>query len=147
MPEELENTIGSSPVVQQHKQRETEVTSNLARTMNRVKNRWLSRLRSMTCVVDDRQRVANNLRPIQGARVQRVKVRHSRKQYKELSAIFMGQNIQAHEGSIPTMKFSLDGQYLATAGKDRTVRVWQVVEDPRSNEIDIPDIDPSCISQ
>ncbi|KAL7214062.1 hypothetical protein ACSBR1_026474 [Camellia fascicularis] len=145
MPEELENTIGSSPVVQQHKQRETEVNSNLARTMTRVKNRWLSRLRSMTCVVDDRQGVANNLRPIQGARVQRVKVRHSRKQCKELSALFMGQDIQAHEGSILTMKFSLDGQYLATAGKDRIVRVWQVVEDPRSNEIDIPDIDPSCI--
>ncbi|KAF5949778.1 hypothetical protein HYC85_011771, partial [Camellia sinensis] len=123
MPEELENTIGSSPVVQQHKQRETVVNRNLARTMNRVKNRWLSRLRSMTCVVDDRQGVTNNLRPIQGARVQRVKVFHSRKQCKELFALFMGQNIQAHEGSILTMKFSLDRQFLATAGKDRIVHI------------------------
>ena len=148
-PEECENNICSSSATQQPNQRETEVASNLGGARSRVKNRWLSKLRSMACMVN-RESVTNTLKPahstpIRGPRVQRVKVRHCRRQWKKLSALFMGQDIQAHEGSILTMKFSLDGQYLATAGEDGVVRVWQVVEDARSNEIDIPDIDPSCI--
>ncbi|PSS32980.1 WD repeat-containing protein [Actinidia chinensis var. chinensis] len=140
------DTCSSSSVAQQPKQREAK---NLLGRLNRVKSRWLSGLRSMTCRVD-RRGVANSLRPldsipIQGARVQRVKVHHCKKRWKELSALFIGQDIQAHKGSILTMKFSLDGQHLATAGEDGIVRVWQVVEDVRSNEIDIPDIDPSCM--
>uniref|UniRef100_A0A5B7C380 Uncharacterized protein n=1 Tax=Davidia involucrata TaxID=16924 RepID=A0A5B7C380_DAVIN len=149
MAEEFDNASGSSPPVPQLVLGETEVAGNSVGMMNRVKNRWLSRLRSMTCIVD-RQGRDNNLTPdgsdpIRGARVRRVKVRHCRKRSKELSALFMGQDIQAHDGSILTMKFSLDGQYLASAGEDGVVRVWQVVEDERSNEIDIPDTDPSCI--
>ncbi|KAL7230047.1 hypothetical protein ACSBR2_008565 [Camellia fascicularis] len=148
-PEGFENNFDSSPAVQQSVRRETEVASNLVGMKNRVKNKWLSRLRSMTRI-GDRQGGANNLRPthpnpVRRARVQRVKVRHCRKRWKELSALFMGQDIQAHEGSIFTMKFSLDGQFLATAGEDCIVRVWQVVEDTRSIESDIPDIDPSCV--
>ncbi|KAI8030358.1 WD repeat-containing protein 44 [Camellia lanceoleosa] len=148
-PEEFENNFDSSPAVQQSMRRETEVASNLVGAKNRVKNKWLSRLRSMTRI-GDRQGGANNLRPthpnpVRRARVQRVKVRHCRKRWKELSALFTGQDIQAHKGSIFTMKFSLDGQFLATAGEDCIVRVWQVVEDTRSIESDIPDIDPSCV--
>ncbi|KAA8540065.1 hypothetical protein F0562_026757 [Nyssa sinensis] len=149
MAEKLDNTSGSSPPVQQVIQGDIEVAGNSVGLMNRVKNRWLSRLRSMTCIAD-RQGRAGNLRtngsdPIRGARVKRVKVRQCRKRSKELSALFIGQDIQAHEGSILTMKFSIEGQYLATAGEDGVVRVWKVVEDERSNEVDIPDTDPSCI--
>ncbi|XP_059629000.1 WD repeat-containing protein YMR102C [Cornus florida] len=147
--EEFDNTSGSSASAKQLTQREAEVDCNSSGMMNRGKNRWLSRLRFMTCIMNG-QGKANNLRlnasdPIRGARVQRVRVHHYRKRSKELSALFMGQEIQAHKGSILTMKFSLDGQYLASAGEDGIVRVWQVVEDERSNEVDIPDIDPSCI--
>ena len=43
------------------------------------------------------------------------------------------------------MKFSPNKQYLASAGKDGIVQLWYVVEDERSNELDILEIDPSCL--
>ncbi|XP_019058432.1 PREDICTED: WD repeat-containing protein 44 [Tarenaya hassleriana] len=55
-----------------------------------------------------------------------VKVRQSGYSHKELSALHMSQDIQAHKGAIWTMKFSLDAHWLASAGEDRTVLVWEV---------------------
>ncbi|KAK4366022.1 hypothetical protein RND71_013902 [Anisodus tanguticus] len=139
-----------SPVIQQLGQREFEVNGDAGRKLNVVKRRLISRLRSLTCIVNSRGR-SNNVKvesssPVkQRSRGQRAKVHYRKKRLKELSALFVGQHIQAHEGSILTMKFSVDGQYLASAGEDKIVRVWQVVEDERSNEIDIQDLDPSSM--
>ncbi|XP_078434860.1 uncharacterized protein LOC144705878 isoform X2 [Wolffia australiana] len=41
----------------------------------------------------------------------------------------MYQELFAHKGSITSMKFSLDGAYLATGGDDCAVRVWRIVQE------------------
>ncbi|KAG8037933.1 hypothetical protein GUJ93_ZPchr0024g29071 [Zizania palustris] len=58
----------------------------------------------------------------------RVKVRQYGKSYKELSSLFMNQEIKAHSGSIWSIKFSPDGRYLASAGEDCVIHVWEVLE-------------------
>ncbi|KAG9158033.1 hypothetical protein Leryth_000199 [Lithospermum erythrorhizon] len=117
--------------------------------VKRVQRKWLGRLRSMTCAVnmqkEENTSQTSDPKPVEGVGVRRVKVRHCRKRLKELSALFPGQDIQAHKGLILSMKFSLDGHYLATAGEDKMVKIWKVVEDERSRDIDIPDLDPSCM--
>lgn len=138
----------SSPSSQQVSDREVEDANGLVGTMKRIKKGWANRLRSMSCIID-RQGIADKFRvkdndTFLDSRSQRVKVRQCRKQLKELSALYIQQDIQAHEGAILTMKFSTDGQYFASAGEDGIVRIWQVVEDERS-ELDIPEIDPSCL--
>lgn len=76
---------------------------------------------------DDSQDAAPVSRP--------VKVHTHKKALKEFADLHLRQEIQAHQGAIWTMKFSLDGSYLATAGQDRVVRVWEVlVHNSRSNE-------------
>ncbi|KAL8114094.1 hypothetical protein AgCh_021101 [Apium graveolens] len=57
-----------------------------------------------------------------------VKVRQHGKQYKEYTGLHLCQEIQAHEGSIWTIKFSHDACFLASAGEDRVIHVWEVQE-------------------
>ncbi|XP_022875310.1 WD repeat-containing protein 44-like [Olea europaea var. sylvestris] len=146
---EFDNITRLTNSVQQLREKEFEINGNISKIINKVKVRWLSRFRSLTLMMSGNGR-ADNPRSncpsrVQGTKVQRVRVRHKRKMLKELSALVTGQDIKAHEGSILTIKFSLDGQYLASAGEDKIVRIWQVVEDDRSSDTDIPDVDQSCI--
>lgn len=56
----------------------------------------------------------------------RMMARQNSKRYMEFAALCTGQEIHAHSGFIWTMKFSPDGQYLATGGEDGVVRIWRV---------------------
>ncbi|KAL5672838.1 hypothetical protein ACJX0J_017144, partial [Zea mays] len=74
----------------------------------------------------------------------RVKVRQYGKSYKEFSGLFMNQEIQAHDGSIWSIRFSPDGRYLASAGEDCVIHVWEVSERlSMEGESDAPDRRPS----
>uniref|UniRef100_A0A1J3I360 WD repeat-containing protein 44 n=1 Tax=Noccaea caerulescens TaxID=107243 RepID=A0A1J3I360_NOCCA len=66
---------------------------------------------------------------------ERVRVRQYGKSSKELTALYKTQEIQAHSGSIWSIKFSLDGKYLASAGEDCVIHVWQVVEAEKKGEL------------
>ncbi|VAH49674.1 WD repeat-containing protein 44 isoform X2 [Triticum aestivum] len=65
---------------------------------------------------------------------ERIKVRLYGKSYKELSGLFMNQEVRAHYGPIWSIKFSPDGRYLASAGEDCVIHVWEVLEFERRRE-------------
>ncbi|CAA0818994.1 Transducin/WD40 repeat-like superfamily protein, partial [Striga hermonthica] len=65
---------------------------------------------------------------------EKVRVKHYGKSVKELTALYKSQEIQGHKGSIWSIQFSLDGKYLASAGEDRVIQVWQVVETERKED-------------
>ncbi|KAL3333383.1 hypothetical protein AABB24_033458 [Solanum stoloniferum] len=66
---------------------------------------------------------------------ERVRVRQYGKSCKELTALYKSQEILAHTGAIWTIKFSLDGKYLASAGEDCIIHVWQVTESERKGDL------------
>ncbi|CBI34556.3 unnamed protein product, partial [Vitis vinifera] len=142
--EEFQRTIGLSPLVQQHLQREVEEVSNSVDMKKKVKRGWLRRLGAVACV-RDRQGEAGSTHATVGAKTRRVRVHPYRKRSKELSSLYKGREFAAHRGPILTMKFSLDGHYLASGGEDGIVRVWKIIEDGSSKEVDIQDIDPSSV--
>ncbi|KAG5019414.1 hypothetical protein JHK87_015269 [Glycine soja] len=59
-------------------------------------------------------------------KTRRINVRQNKKRWMELSALYIGQEIRAHKGLIWTMKFSPNGQYLASGGEDGVIRIWRV---------------------
>lgn len=71
----------------------------------------------------------------------RIKVISNRKNFKEFSDLRLVQSIYAHEGVIWAAKFSKSGKYLATAGQDGVVAVWQVDQNRRAGGEQVPDDD------
>ncbi|KAB1215515.1 WD repeat-containing protein 44 [Morella rubra] len=144
--EEFQRIFGPSPLVQHHLQREVGEARYLVRTKKKVKRGWLRTIGAAACIVDTAAlKPDDDIKPTSRTGMQRVRVHPYRKRSKELSSLYAGQEFQAHEGSILTMKFSFDGQYLASAGKDGIVRIWKVIEDERLDDIDVLEIDPSCV--
>lgn len=120
--------------------------SGVPKAIERRRNGWLRRLGLRTGVLDhggdEASTSSSEAEQSRGGRYERVKVRCYRKRSKELSAVYQGQVIKAHDGAILTMKFSPDGQLLASGGEDGVVRVWGVMQ---SEDCKIPMDDPSCV--
>jgi len=101
------------------RQAETLEESNVIDGGKKKKKKWWNKVlnrgkvRSKSGNVDTRK-------PLQ------INVRHNKKSWNEFSAVYTGQEIRAHKGLIWTMKFSPNGQYLATGGEDGVVRIWCV---------------------
>ncbi|KAJ6838286.1 WD repeat-containing protein 44-like [Iris pallida] len=66
---------------------------------------------------------------------ERIRVRHYGKPFKEITGLYLTQEIHAHTGSIWSIKFSLDGKYLASAGEDCVIHVWQVSEREKKGDL------------
>ncbi|KAK7318058.1 hypothetical protein RJT34_02756 [Clitoria ternatea] len=147
--EEFQRDIGMSPLVHRHLQRDSENTRFLGVTKKKMKRGWFRKLDSIVCFVHnqglDHETNCKDFDSVDRTGIQRVRVHPYKKRFKELSSLYTEQEFKAHKGVILTMKFSLDGKYLASGGEDRIVRVWKVVEDERSSELDIVDNDPSNI--
>lgn len=147
--EEFQRSLGLSPLVQQFLRRDSG-NQTISDIKKKVKRGWISRfktLNGLTCKTD-RVKEAANVKPNitnsnMGTSVRKVRVHSTSKNSKELSSLYAGQEFPAHEGSILTMKFSHDGQFLASAGKDGVVRVWKVVEDEIFNQLDGSEFSPS----
>jgi hypothetical protein len=157
--DEFERSLGLSPLVQELMRRESGVAQvdshgehhHDAEISSSKRRSWLKTLKSATYSMRRHKEDQSNYDSERSGRrsgsfdvswgkPQWTKVRHYRKRYKEFTALYMGQEIEAHEGSIWTMKFSLDGRYLASAGQDRVIHVREVMESSRTFGADTPDL-------
>ncbi|XP_057971417.1 uncharacterized protein LOC131160097 [Malania oleifera] len=152
--EEFEKCVGYSPVVKELMRRENvsrnpddgcserKVTANsyLTKSFRYSKRRGVALLKnikgvanSMSGLIADKDRehasaTAVEQKPSKNNSSTWTKVRQHGKSLKELTALHLCQEIQAHQGSIWTIRFSTDARYLASAGEDRIIHVWEVQE-------------------
>lgn len=137
------------------KKDDLDCNGNSSGSKSKKKGGWLKSIKSVACTVTGhRERRSSDERDTsseKGGRrsssatddsqdvlfhtPQRTKVRQYGKSCKELTALYMSQEIQAHNGSIWSIKFSSDGRYLASAGEDRVIHIWQVLESKRSGDL------------
>ncbi|CAH8310263.1 unnamed protein product [Eruca vesicaria subsp. sativa] len=106
---------------------------------------WLKKLGVLTHVLDKNEDSTTDGESFgSSTRRQLTRVQSFKKQFKELSSLCIGQEFSAHDGSIVVMKFSHDGEYLATAGEDCVVRVWSITEEERrENTFELAESDSS----
>lgn len=144
---EFQETVGSSTFIQ-HLLRKGSKGFNIVDSKRKLKTNWFQKFSAMTHIADKTKMFFDNsseINPESGSASRRVHVNVSKKNSKELSSLYIGQEFHAHEGSILTMKFSPDGGYLASAGVDGIVRVWKVLENEIVNKFNYQDIDPSSL--
>ncbi|XP_043691575.1 WD repeat-containing protein 44-like [Telopea speciosissima] len=91
---------------------------------------WLKNMaNSVTGLIGDKENWNKDSSPLMEQPSQSwTKVHQHGKSCKEFTGLYMSQEIQAHQGSIWTIKFSFDTRYLASAGEDRVIHIWEVIE-------------------
>ncbi|KAM3396541.1 WD repeat-containing protein 44 isoform X1 [Capsicum galapagoense] len=146
--EEFLNTLRPSPLVQKYLRRVPDGIDVVDEAKTKTKRSWLQKLTVAThnkvkSMGDKVKGKESNLKS--GTNIQRIRVHTYGKESKELSSLYAGQEFVAHEGSISTMKFSPCGQYLASAGKDGSVRIWRVIADEIPNNLKAHDSDSSSL--
>ncbi|XP_014492046.1 uncharacterized protein LOC106754541 [Vigna radiata var. radiata] len=161
--EEFERTVGHSEVVKEAMRRakgrssKKMLSNSISKSLRLSKRRGASLLKNIKGVasgfVGEREREApSHATAVVEATTKNewVRVRQTGKSQKELSALHMCQEFQAHEGCVWTLKFSLDGRYLASAGEDKVIHVWEVQEcdvmSMRPEDGNLTPIHPSLLS-
>ncbi|XP_078156799.1 uncharacterized protein LOC144552680 [Carex rostrata] len=147
--DEFEKFLGHSPIVKNlmrrpnGSSRKSTDMKNSKNTTNKKKgNGWLKNIKfvasSVTGLIMEKDKVGSSksnasMQRLTSGRTtdkskansnERLKVHQYGKSYKELTGLYMCQEVKAHEGSIWCMKFCNDGRYLASAGEDRVIHVW-----------------------
>ncbi|XP_075501471.1 uncharacterized protein LOC142539715 [Primulina tabacum] len=77
-------------------------------------------------LVEKMKRQRSHIPTSNTGKMARVRIEQNRKKCMECSAVYTGQQINAHNGLIWTMKFSSDGQFLASGGEDGVICIWRV---------------------
>ncbi|XP_060174500.1 uncharacterized protein LOC132605333 [Lycium barbarum] len=145
--EEFEKSVGYSPVVKElmrransstNDERKLNMNAYLSKSFRYSKKTGVALLKNIKGVANSMSgRIADKELDLPAPVEQKqnnknssqwIKVRQQGKIHKEFTALQLCQEIQAHEGSIWTIRFSADGRYLATAGEDRVIHVWEVQE-------------------
>lgn len=144
--EEFEKSVGYSPVVKElmrrangstHDERKVNVNAYLSKSFRYSKKTGVSLLKNLKEVANSMSmsRADKELElPALAEQKQNknssqwIKARQQGKIHKEFTALQLCQEIQAHDSSIWTIRFTADGRYLATAGEDRVIHVWEVQE-------------------
>ncbi|KAL9242949.1 hypothetical protein vseg_016903 [Gypsophila vaccaria] len=148
--EEFRRTFDSSKMIPDEVKKEEEEESKKVVKEQQAKKGWLKRFsfKAATMLGKDRfnENKVYNCREIFGSRSQKVRVRSHKKWSKELSSLYRKQEFTAHSGPILAMKFSPNGQHLATGGEDGTLNVWEVIDDNRSPDFDLLSFSPASAS-
>lgn len=61
----------------------------------------------------------------------------NKKSYTELNNLYTVQEIQCGFDAIWIIKFSMDGKYMATGGRDGILRIWTITEGNETSKITI----------
>ncbi|KAL6503190.1 hypothetical protein OROHE_023819 [Orobanche hederae] len=147
--EEFEKSVGYSPVVKELMRRENVARNNSNDDGRKLNNNsyftksfrnskrkgaaFLKNIKGVATSMSGLNKEQEQSFPAEEQKApkvtsQWVKARQRGKSYKEFTALHFSQEIQAHEGSIWTIRFSSDARYLASAGEDKVIHVWEVQE-------------------